>query len=195
MRNKLKNSNYFSKAQVDLLADAKNNKKYLHLKNQNSELKNIMTLKNLNQIISTPNYWNKKNFLLVLDKKNIPFEKYSTIGDDYGFSDLSPDPRVVESYIKKGASLVLNNLNYLTDNIKKLTLDFQNITNGKCQANLYFSMQSHQAFAPHFDTHDVFALHCQGENMWNIYENFENDPINHSIFKATQKREQKNVVK
>ena len=61
-----------------------------------------MTLKNLNQIISTPNYWNKKNFLLVLDKKNIPFEKYSTIGDDYGFSDLSPDPRVVESYIKKG---------------------------------------------------------------------------------------------
>ena len=32
VRNKLKNSNYFSKAQVDLLADAKNNKKYLHLK-------------------------------------------------------------------------------------------------------------------------------------------------------------------
>ena len=52
-------------------------------------------------------------------------------------------------------------------------------------------MQSHQAFAPHFDTHDVFALHCQGEKMWNIYENFENDPINHSIFKATQKKSKK----
>ena len=33
-------------------------------------------------------------------------------------------------------------------------------------------MQSHQAFAPHFDTHDVFALHCQGEKMWNIYDDW-----------------------
>ena len=51
------------------------------------------------------------------------------------------------------------------------------------KTNLYFSMQSHQAFAPHFDTHDVFALHCEGEKLWNIYENFEKDPINHPIFK------------
>ena len=46
-----------------------------------------------------------------------------------------------------------------------------------------FFMQSHQAFAPHFDTHDVFALHCEGEKVWNIYENFEKDPINHPIYK------------
>lgn len=180
----LNNSKYFSKNQIDLLENAKNNKKYIHLKNENSELKEIMSLKNLNDIISTPNYWNKKNFLLVLDKKNIPFEKYSTLGDEYGFFDLSPDPLIVEKFIKKGASLVLNNLNYLSDNIKNLTLDLQKITNGKCQANLYFSMQSHQAFAPHFDTHDVFALHCAGEKVWNIYENFENDPINHQLFKS-----------
>ena len=191
----MNNSNYFSKAQVDMLADAKNNKKYLHLKNQNNELKEIMTLQNLNQLISTPNFWNKKNFLLVLDKKNIPFEKYSTVGDVYGYSDLSPDPKIVERFIKKGASLVLNNLNYLTDNIKKLSLDLQKITNGKCQANLYFSMQSHQAFVPHFDTHDVFALHCQGEKMWNIYENFENDPINHSIFKSNPEERAKKCGK
>lgn len=177
-------SNYFTKEQINLLAEAKNSKKYIHLKNKNSDLKNIMNLENLNYIVSIPNYWNKKNFLLVLDKKNIPFEKYSTLGDNYGFSDLSPDPAIVEKYIKKGASLVLNNINYLSENIKNLSVDLQNITNGKCQANLYFSMQSHQAFAPHFDTHDVFALHCSGEKVWNIYENFENDPINHQIFKS-----------
>ncbi len=191
----MNNSIYFSKNQIDLLEDAKNNKKYIHLKNENSELKDIMSLKNLNNIISTPNYWNKKNFLLVLDKKNIPFEKYSTLGDEYGFFDLSPDPLIVEKYIKKGASLVLNNLNYLSDNIKNLTLDLQRITNGKCQANLYFSMQSHQAFAPHFDTHDVFALHCAGEKVWNIYENFENDPINHQLFKSNPEERAKKCGK
>ena len=72
---------------------------------------------------------------------------------------------------------------YLSKEIKFLADDLQTITNGKCQANLYFSMQSHQAFAPHYDTHDVFALHCEGEKVWNIYENFEQDPINHPIFK------------
>ena len=41
MRVNLNNSNYFSKAQVDMLADAKNNKKYLHLKIK------IMSLKKL----------------------------------------------------------------------------------------------------------------------------------------------------
>ena len=56
-------------------------------------------------------------------------------------------------------------------------------------------MQSHQAFAPHFDTHDVFALHCQGEKMWNIYENFENDLSITQFLKAIQKKEQKNVEK
>ena len=73
--------------------------------------------------------------------------------------------------------------NMFSKEIEKLASDLQFITNGRCQANLYFSMQSHQAFAPHFDTHDVFALHCEGEKVWNIYENFEKDPINHPIYK------------
>ena len=44
-------------------------------------------------------------------------------------------------------------------------------------------MQSHQAFGPHFDTHDVFAIHFEGEKVWNIYEKTENNPINHPLFK------------
>ena len=178
-------SNYFTDEQISLLAKAKTEKKYIHLKNENQSLKDIMDLNHLNKLISMHNCWNQKNFSLVLDKNIIPFANYSTSGDDLGFSNISPDPFKVENYIKKGASLVLNDLIYLSKDIEKLAIDLQNVTNGKCQANLYFSMQSHQAFAPHFDTHDVFALHCDGEKVWNIYENFEQDPINHPIFKNT----------
>ena len=178
-------SNYFTDEQISLLAKAKTEKKYIHLKNENQSLKDIMDLNHLNKLISMHNCWNQKNFSLVLDKNIIPFANYSTSGDDLGFSSISPDPFKVEDYIKKGASLVLNDLIYLSKDIEKLAIDLQNVTNGKCQANLYFSMQSHQAFAPHFDTHDVFALHCEGEKVWNIYENFEQDPINHPIFKNT----------
>ena len=44
-------------------------------------------------------------------------------------------------------------------------------------------MESRQAFGPHCDEHDVFAIHFEGEKIWNIYENIEKNPINHPIFK------------
>ncbi len=176
-------SNYFSEKQVKLFAEAKSSKKYVHLKNENQSLKDIMSLQNLNKMISMHNCWTPNNFSLVLDKNIIPFPKFSTEGNDLGFAKISPDPIKVENYITKGASLVLNDLIYFSTDIQRLADDLQIITNGKCQANLYFSMQSHKAFAPHYDTHDVFALHCEGEKVWNIYENFEQDPINHPIFK------------
>ena len=176
-------SNYFSNSQIDLLAKAKSEKKYIHLKNENENLKEVMNINNLNKLISMHNCWDQKNFSLVLNKNTIPFSAFLTTGDALGFAKMAPDPIKVENYIKKGASLVLNDLVYFSEDIEKLASDLQTITNGRCQANLYFSMQSHQAFAPHFDTHDVFALHCEGEKLWNIYENFEKDPINHPIFK------------
>ena len=176
-------SNYFSDKQIKLLAEAKSSKKYVHLKNENQSLKDLMNVSNFNKLISMHNCWNQSNFSLVLDKNIIPFSKFSTDGNSFGFAKTSPDPSKVSNYIVKGASLVLNDLIYFSREIQFLADDLQIITNGKCQANLYFSMQSHQAFAPHYDTHDVFALHCEGEKVWNIYENFEQDPINHAIFK------------
>ena len=176
-------SNYFSNNQIELLAKAKSEKKYIHLKNENENLKKVMNVKSLNKLISMHNCWDNKNFSLVLNKNTIPFTAFFTKGDTLGFAKTAPDPIKVENYLRKGASLVLNDLIYFSNEIEKLASDLQTITNGRCQANLYFSMQSHQAFAPHFDTHDVFALHCEGEKIWNIYENFEKDPINHPIYK------------
>ena len=46
-------------------------------------------------------------------------------------------------------------------------------------------MASHKAFGPHFDLHDVFAIHFEGEKIWNIYENIENTPINHPAFRIS----------
>ena len=176
-------SNYFSNNHIELLAKAKSEKKYIHLKNENESLKKVMNVKSLNKLISMHNCWDNKNFSLVLNKNTIPFTAFFTKGDALGFAKTAPDPIKVENYLRKGASLVLNDLIYFSNEIEKLASDLQSITNGRCQANLYFSMQSHQAFAPHFDTHDVFALHCEGEKIWNIYENFEKDPINHPIYK------------
>ena len=60
---------------------------------------------------------------------------------------------------------------------------------------LYFSMASHQAFGPHFDVHDVFAIHFEGEKVWNIYENIEKSPINHPVFKLSSDERRKRAGK
>ena len=124
-----------------------------------------MNVKDLNILLSMHNIWDQNNFSMVIDKKPISFNNFSTQGLEYGFSKIGPDPKKVQYYLKKGASLVLNDIIYYSKNIKNLAIDLQEITNGKCQANLYFSMQNRQAFGPHFDTHDVFALHCDGKNL------------------------------
>ena len=56
-------------------------------------------------------------------------------------------------------------------------------------------MASHQAFGPHFDLHDVFAIHFEGEKVWNIYENIEKSPINHPVFKLSEDERRKRAGK
>jgi ribosomal protein L16 Arg81 hydroxylase len=56
-------------------------------------------------------------------------------------------------------------------------------------------MASHQAFGPHFDLHDVFAIHFEGEKVWNIYENIEKSPINHPSFKYNVEERRKRAGK
>ena len=74
-------SNYFSESQIDLLAKAKSEKKYIHVKNENENLKEVMNIKNLNKLISMHNCWDQKNFFLVLNKNTIPFSKFLTSGN------------------------------------------------------------------------------------------------------------------
>ena len=64
-------SNYFSKSQIDTLAKAKSEKKYVHLKNENENLTEVMNIKNFNKLISMHNCWDNKNFALVLNKNLI----------------------------------------------------------------------------------------------------------------------------
>ena len=100
------------------MAKAKNEKNYIHLKNENENLKEIMNIKNLNKLISMHNCWDHKNFTLVLNKNTIPFTAFMTSGDALGFAKTAPDPLKVQNYIRKGASLVLNDLVYFQKRLK-----------------------------------------------------------------------------
>jgi len=160
-------------------------KGYVHKKNLIPDAQEIMSIEILSEVLSIRDYWTNKNFKMVLDRKSISYSEFSSLFLEHSTSVLRPDVDKVQNFISGGASLVLSEVEKLNANLYKITEEIQGFTNGKCQGNLYFSMESRQAFGPHCDDHDVFAIHFEGEKVWNIYENIETNPINDPVFKYT----------
>ena len=157
-------------------------KKYLHKKKLIKNFNDIVSLEILDDMLSKTNIWNKHNFLMMLNKKQISYNDYSSMSIDISGNTNRPNVNKVQKLVSKGASIILNDIEKYNSNLLKIADELQTLTNGRCQGNLYFSMASHQAFGPHFDLHDVFAIHFEGEKVWNIYENIEDAPINHPAF-------------
>jgi len=157
-------------------------KKYLFKPNLVNGIENIMNIEILENLLAKTNIWNNKNFLMMLDQKKLNYVDYSSLNLDVSGNDYKPNVDKVQKLVSKGASIILNDIEKHNPGLLKIAKQLQNITNGRCQGNLYFSMASHKAFGPHFDMHDVFAIHFEGEKVWNIYENIEQNPINHGIF-------------
>jgi hypothetical protein len=157
---------------------------YLYKPKFFDEFEEMMSLDILDSMLSKTNIWNNKNFIMMLDQKKLNYGDYSSISMETTGNNYRPDVNKVENLVARGASIILNEIEKHNKNLLKIADDLQNLTNGRCQGNLYFSMASHQAFGPHFDLHDVFAIHFEGEKVWNIYENIEKNPINHPAFQT-----------
>ena len=160
-------------------------KKYLHKREFINDANNVVSLEVLDDMLAKSNVWNNKNFKMMLDQKTLNYNDYSSLSIDITGSNNRPDVDKVQRLVSKGASIILNDIEKYNKNLLKISDELQRLTQGRCQGNLYFSMASHKAFGPHFDLHDVFAFHFEGEKVWNIYENIENSPINHPVFKIS----------
>jgi ribosomal protein L16 Arg81 hydroxylase len=132
---------------------------------------------------------------MVLDQKRLKYNEYSSQSLDISGNQYRPDVKKVQNLVSKGASIVLNDIEKHNPHLLSIANDLQKITGGRCQGNLYFSMASHKAFGPHFDLHDVFAVHFEGEKVWNIYEKIEKNPVNHPAFSISSEERVKRAGK
>jgi ribosomal protein L16 Arg81 hydroxylase len=159
-------------------------KQHLHVKGTPERTAAIMTLGGLNSLMSMTSVWSPQTMKLFVDRNPVPVPDYCAralaMGGDG--TALRPDPDKVQDWIGKGASVILNDIDALAPGVRQYANELQEATGGRSQANLYFSMSQRQAFGPHCDVHEVFAVHCNGEKVWNIYENREDTPVNHPSF-------------
>lgn len=141
---------------------------------------NVMNWDRLNNLLNMTPVWNSKTLLMALDTKVVPAAAYCEESSDrYGHPVQTVIPERVMEILRKGASLVANDIDSLTPEMRAVSTVLEDTFNGKVQINLYCSWSAHKAFTSHFDTHDVLALHVVGEKTWRVYENRMPHPIRH----------------
>ena len=160
-------------------------KQPLHLEGGAEKFANVMNWNILNQLLGMSTVWSNQSLVMMLDKEQIAPHAYcvSAPGRDGG-TVLRPDGAKVRSLLKQGATLVANDIDQLTPELSAFSRAMEDALGGKVQANLYMSSKRKQGFKVHFDTHDVFAVHVEGEKIWNVFAGRAADPIAHTMFKS-----------
>lgn len=160
-------------------------KKFLHIEGGARKFENVMSWDILAGILNQTVIWTSKSLMLVLDNDVVPEIAYcEPVTNRDGFEVLQPNAEKVMDLLRRGASLVANDIDSLTPVMSGTAAAMESRLAGKIQANLYCSWREHQAFGSHFDTHDVYAIHVAGEKLWNIYETRVDNPIAHPKFKS-----------
>ena len=157
----------------------------LHVRGTPGKFAQVLSWRGINRLLDMTHVWSGTSLKLVLDSATIPPEQYCTRaqGRD-GTQVMQPDAKLVQAWIAKGASAVMNDVDSLTSGLASVSNALEAAGLGKAQANVYISWQSHKAFRTHYDTHDVWAVQVEGEKSWNIWEGRAEWPIPHPVFKG-----------
>ena len=157
----------------------------VHIKGGAEKFKSVMSWDILTTLVNQAGIWTNASLLLVLDTKPVPPNEYCFPGvTREGRQGLLVDLDKVAAFLKRGATIVLNDMETLTPELSAVASALENGPGGMVQGNLYCSKKERQGFASHFDTHDVYAVHIAGEKTWRIYQRHFDSPINHPAFKT-----------
>lgn len=157
----------------------------LHLKGTADKFAQIMNWAKLNELLGMATIWSHASLVLVLDGEIVTPSRYCAPapGRDGG-QVMRPDPDKVKDFVRRGATLVANDIDHLNPGLVAFSDAMERALGGKVQGNLYLSSRRRPGFAAHFDTHDVYAVHVEGTKTWHVYEGRAVDPIAHPTFKT-----------
>lgn len=157
----------------------------LHLDGPGEKWREVMDWPILNRLLGMASIWSAASMPLVLDKEAVPITAYASpaAGRDGG-QVMRPDPVKVQGLLKRGATLVANDIEQLTPELRAFAGAMERALGGKVQGNLYLSSKRKQGFRVHYDTHDVFAVHVMGEKTWFVFEGRADAPIAHAMFEG-----------
>ncbi|WP_010217834.1 JmjC domain-containing protein [Sphingomonas sp. PAMC 26621] len=137
----------------------------------------LLTWERFSELLGTGGHWTAANLKLILNSRPILPDFYLDGDPAAPIDTRRADPARVGVFLGMGASLVADDVERIAPELRRWTTllgtEFAALTN----ANVYCSFKGVQAFATHYDLHDVFALQCEGEKVWRIYRNRAENPV------------------
>jgi ribosomal protein L16 Arg81 hydroxylase len=157
----------------------------LHIPGPPDKFAGAMSWDELNRLLDMTAIWSSQSLQLALDCRMIPPERYCRRGmDRSGRPAWQPQPALVRGLLRQGASVLLNDIDTLSEGLRAVAGLLERALGARVQINLYCSWHERQAFPSHFDTHDVFALQIAGEKRWTVYRGRFDQPIAHPSFQS-----------
>lgn len=157
----------------------------LHIEGHPARFAGVLDWAGINRLLDMSHIWTETSFRLVMDSVPVPPAQYSVKATSRdGAPVLQPVAEKVQDWVRRGASVVMNDVDSLAPGLAAVSDALEGAGLGKAQANVYISFQSHKAFHSHYDTHDVWAVQVEGEKTWNIWEGRAEYPIPHPVFRG-----------
>lgn len=139
----------------------------------------LLPWEGLNRLFGIVAQWDERNIQVMENGWPVPADQYVDSISTHAGLIRRADPAKVHALLGMGASLVIDAIEESLPEVRRVTELLADRFLGICGANTYCSFQGIQALRSHCDLHDVFAVHCEGEKVWRIYENRALDPVDH----------------
>lgn len=92
----------------------------------------------------------------------------------------------LDHYTQQGVSVVINGLDEMDPEIRRLNAIIERMFRARVHANLYASFGSDSAFKPHWDDHNVLVLQLHGRKLWRSWGQRWRAPISHALHKVPE---------
>ncbi len=90
--------------------------------------------------------------------------------EDYTYPTGLVDVSKLYAAFEAGSSIALNSLHDRVAPLGNLCRSMEQEWSMRFQTNIYFTPPNSQCFPPHYDSHCVFAMQCEGRKNWRLYD-------------------------
>jgi ribosomal protein L16 Arg81 hydroxylase len=152
-------------------------KRPLHISAGNAKARGLIGWNKLNELLGLPSHWSEANIKLIFKGVPVAGDLYLDSVETLGGVVRRANPAKVDVLLQMGATLLAGAVHEISPEVLALAASLSERFAGRAEANVYCSFKGIQALASHFDPHEVFAIQCEGEKVWNLYENRADAPI------------------
>ncbi|MFN4040490.1 MAG: JmjC domain-containing protein [Brevundimonas sp.] len=142
----------------------------------------LLSWSEMNGLLAQSSIWTPTSLKMVFNNEPIDPAAYCSPIHIHGGLRSQPQPGKMNGLLAMGASLIAEDAQYLTPALRTASRTLSHEFAALVAVNIYCSFKGVQAFGPHFDLHDVFAVQTEGEKIWRLYANQADRPVGYPEF-------------